>query len=115
VLHRFFIKFEVIHKKWLPGLLVLNGKLITLPDYNQKLKTVAKENSNFVGIQGSIIGKSFLETLQFDLSIQHEIKHISITNPTFSKYTEMDELYRKLLKISIPIKNRWDKICELLE
>ena len=40
---RFFNKFEVLNKKGLPGLLVLNDKLITLPDYNQKLKTVAKD------------------------------------------------------------------------
>jgi hypothetical protein len=112
---RFFNKFEVLNKKGLPGLLVLNDKLITLPDYNQKLKTVAKDNSKFAGIQGSITGKAFLETLQFDLNIQHEIKHIFITKPTFSKYTEVDEIYRKLLKISIPSKKRWDKLCELLE
>jgi hypothetical protein len=72
--------------------LVLNEKLITLSDYNQKLKTMAKENSKYAGIQESITRKSFLETLQFDLSIQHEIKHIFITKPTFSKYTKMDEI-----------------------
>jgi hypothetical protein len=66
---------------------VLNDKLITLPDYNHKLKIVAKDNSKFAGIQGSITGKDFLETLEFDLSIQREIKHIFITKPTFSKYT----------------------------
>jgi hypothetical protein len=107
--------FEVLNKKGLPSLLVLNEKLITLPDYNQKLKTMEKDNSKFVGIQGNITGKEFLETLQFELNIQHEIKHIFITKPTFSKYTEMDEIYRKLLKISIPSRKRWDKLCELLE
>ena len=101
---RFFNKFKVLNKKGIPGLLVLNDKLITLSDYNQKLKRVAKDNSKFVGIQGSIIGKAFLETLQFDLKIQHEIQHIFITNPTFSKYTEVDEIYRKLPKMSIPCK-----------
>ena len=47
---RFFNKFKVMNKKGLPGLLVLNDKLITLPDYNQKLKIVAKDNSKFAGI-----------------------------------------------------------------
>jgi hypothetical protein len=98
----FFSKFEVLHKKGLPGLLVLNDKLITLSDYKQKMSAVAKENSKFVGIQESITGKDFLETLQLDLSIQHEIKHIFITKPTFVKYTEMDEIYMKLLKILHP-------------
>jgi hypothetical protein len=92
----FFSKFEVLHKKGLPGLLVLNDKLITLSDYKQKMSAVAKDSSKFAGIQGSITGKYFLETLQLDLSIQHEIKHIFITKPTFAKYTEMDEIYRKV-------------------
>ena len=88
----FFSKIEVLHNKGLPGLLVLNDKQITLSDYKQKISAVEKDSSKFAGIQGSIIGKSFLETLQLDLSIQHEIKHIFITKPTFSKYTEMDEI-----------------------
>jgi hypothetical protein len=49
-----------------------------------------------------------LKTLQLDLSIQHEIKNIFITKPTFPKYTEMDEIYRTLLKVSIPDKKRWE-------
>ena len=111
----FFNKFEVLNKKELPSLLLLNDKLITLPDYNQKLKTMAKANTKFIGIQGSITGKEFLETLQFDLNIQHEIKIIFITKATFTKYIEVDEIYRKLLKMSIPSKKWWDKLCELPE
>jgi hypothetical protein len=79
------------------------------------MSAVAKGNSKFVGIQGSITGKYFPETLQLDLNIQHEIKHIFITKPTFAKYTEIDEIYRKLLKISIPVKKRWEYLCTLLE
>jgi hypothetical protein len=69
----------------------------------------------FAGIQGSITDKSFLETLQLDLSIQNEIKHIFIFKPTFSTYTEMYEIYKKLLKVSIPGKNRLEDLCSLLE
>jgi hypothetical protein len=60
---RFFSKFEVLHKKGFPVLLVLNDKLITLHDYKEKIRTMAKESSNFVGIHGSIIAKYFLKTL----------------------------------------------------
>jgi hypothetical protein len=112
---RFFSKVDSLHKKGLPGLLVINDKLITLSDYKQKILTVAKDGSKFAGIQGSITGKDFLETLQLDLSIQHEIKYIFITKPTFSKYTEMDETYRRLLKVSIPSQKRWEDLCALLE
>jgi hypothetical protein len=60
---RFFSKIEVLHKKGLPGLLILNDKLITLSDYKQKINTMLKDGSKFAGIQGSITGKTFLETL----------------------------------------------------
>ena len=76
---------------------------------------MAKDSSKFAGIQGSIIGKKILETLQLDLSIQHKIKHIFITKPTFTMYTKMDEIYMKLLKISIPGKKRWEYLCTLLK
>jgi hypothetical protein len=112
---RFFSKIEALQKKGLPGLRVLNDKLMTLPDYKWKLATMAKDSSKFLGIQGSITGKAFLETLQPDISIQHEIRYIFIFKPTFSKYTEMDEIYRRLLKVNIPSQLRWEELCNLIE
>jgi hypothetical protein len=44
-----------------------------LPDYKKRLANVAKDSSKFSGIQGSITGKAFLDALQLDISIQHEI------------------------------------------
>jgi hypothetical protein len=44
-----------------------------LPDYKKRLAYVAKDSSKFSGIQGSIIFKAFLDALQLDISIQHEI------------------------------------------
>jgi myosin heavy subunit len=112
---RFFSKIEALQKKGLPGLRVINDKLMTLPDYKKKLATVAKDSSKFSGIQGSITGKAFLEALQSDISIQHEIRYIFIVKPTFSKYTEMDEIYRRLLKVIIPSHLRWEELCNLIE
>ena len=111
----FFSKVDTLHKKGLPGLLVINDQLVTLSDYKQKILAVAKYGSKFSGIQGSITGKEFLETLQLDLRIQHEIKYIFITKPTFSKYIEMDETYRRLLKVSIPSQKRWEYLCSLIK
>jgi hypothetical protein len=90
---RFFIKIEALQKKGLPGLKVINDKLMTLPYYKKRLADVAKDSSKFSGIQGSITRKAFLDALQLDISIQHEIWYIFITKPMFSKYTEMDEVY----------------------
>jgi hypothetical protein len=47
---RFFGKIDVLQKKGLPSLLVLNDKLMTLSDYKQKIATVAKDSSKFSGI-----------------------------------------------------------------
>ena len=67
--HIFFNKIDALQKKGLPNLLVLNEKLLTFSDYKQNIVMVAKDSSKFSGIQGSITGKTFLETLQLDLSI----------------------------------------------
>jgi hypothetical protein len=107
---RFFRKIEALQKKGLPDLRVLNDKLMTLSNYKQRIATVAKDSSKFSGIQGSITGKEFLETLQHDLNIQHEIKYVFIIKLTFSKYTEMDEVYHRFLKITIPSTQRWDEL-----
>jgi hypothetical protein len=112
---RFFSKIDSLHKKELTGLFVINDKLITLSDYKQKILTVEKDGSKFARIQGSITGKAFLETLQLDLSIQHEIKYIFIFKPTSAKYIEMDEVYLRLLKVTIPGQKRWDDLCALIE
>jgi DNA-directed RNA polymerase specialized sigma subunit len=39
---RFFSKVDSLHKKGLPGLLVINDKLITLSDYKQKILSSRK-------------------------------------------------------------------------
>jgi hypothetical protein len=60
---RFFSKIEALQKKGLPGLKVINDKLMTLPDYKKRLSEVSKDSSKFASIQGSITGKAFLDAL----------------------------------------------------
>jgi hypothetical protein len=93
---KFFHKIDALQRKGLPGMKVINDKLMTLPDYKKRLAEVSKDNSKFAGIQGSITGKAFMDALQLDISIQHEIKHIFIVKPTFAKYTDMDEVYQEI-------------------
>ncbi len=76
---------------------------------------IAIDKAKFFNIKGTITGKAFMEDLTYDLLIHHEIKHLSITKPTFEKYIEVDSSYRKVLKFSIPDENIWDKLCELIE
>jgi hypothetical protein len=112
---RFFNKIEALQKKGLPGLKVINDRLMTLPDYKKRLAEVSKDSSKFAGIQGSITEKAFMDALQLDISIQHEIRYIFITKPTFVKYTEMDQVYQRLLKVTVSSHLRWEELCDLLD
>ena len=58
-------------------------------------------------------GKAFLKAMGKDFFIQHEVNHIFVVKPTFSRYTEVDEIYRKVIKLTIPDEDRWVKLCEL--
>jgi hypothetical protein len=112
---RFFHKIDALQRKGLPGMKVINDKLMTLPDYKKRLTEISNDSSKFAGIQGSITGKAFMEALQLDIEIQHEIKHIFVIKPTFAKYTDMDEVYRRLLKVTVPGHIRWEELCDLLD
>jgi hypothetical protein len=112
---KFFNKIDALQKKGLPGLKVINDKLMTLFDYKKRLTEVSKDSSKFAGIQGSITGKAFMDALQLDISIQHEIKYIFLIKPTFAKYIDMDEVYQRLLKVTVPSHLRWEEICDLLD
>ena len=43
------------------------------------------------------------------------IKHIFIIKPTFSKYKDMDAVYRRLLKVIVPGNLKWEEMCDLLD
>lgn len=43
---RFMVKFEILREKGLPSPLVINDKLMTQQDYNNKIKELAKEQAN---------------------------------------------------------------------
>ena len=88
---------------------------MTLFYYKKKLATVAKDSLKFSEIQGSIKSKAFLEAFQSNINIQHEIQYIFIIKPTFSKYREMDEVYQRLLKVSVPSNLRWEELCNMIE
>ena len=45
-----------------------------------------------------------LNVLRDSFFILDEIRHIFLVKPTFTKYTEMDEVYKRVTKLSIPDK-----------
>jgi len=114
-INKFHKKFNVLHQKGLPGLRGIGYRRVPLEEYQRRLHSIAIDNSKFVKIKGTITRKAFIEGLSFALLIQHEIKHLFIVKPTFQKYTEVDETYKKLIKFSIPDEERWEKICQLID
>ena len=70
--------------------------------YWRRLKEIARDTAKFSNIKGTMIGRVLLGTLSHDIFIQYEIKHVFMVRSTFSKCTEMDEVYRKVIKLVIP-------------
>ena len=85
---------------------------MTKEDYMKKLKDITKDTAKSSHIKGAMIRRAFYEAISNMSFIQHEIKQIFVVKPTFTRYTEVDEIYRKVTKISIPDEERWDKLCE---
>jgi hypothetical protein len=113
---RFFHKIDALQRKGLPGMKVINDKLMTLPDYKKRLTEVSKDSSqSSQGYKGVSQEKHSWRPCSWILSIQHEIKHIFVIKPTFAKYTDMDEVYRRLLKVTVPGHIRWEELCDLLD
>jgi hypothetical protein len=112
---RFFLKIDTLQRKGLPGMRVINDRLMVLPDYKKKLIEVSKDCAKFAGIQSNITSRALMKALHWDFEIQHEIKHIFVVKPTFAKYTDMDEVYRRLLKVTVPTPIRWEELCDLLD
>ena len=65
---------------------------------------MARSSIKVSGLKGSMTTKAFLETMSNDFYVQNEVKHIFTMKPTFAKYTEVDEIYCKVTKLTIPMK-----------
>jgi len=112
---RFNKKFVVLQEKRLPTLKNSNGKLIPKENYQEQLCNIVADASKFSKAKGAISGEAFLEGLQFDLNIHHEIHHLFSNKPTFQTYTEVDERFRNMVRFSITGEECWDQLLELVE
>jgi len=108
----FFNRIDSLNNKGMPSLFVINDKLMTREYYMKKLQDIAKDTTKSSNIKGSMIGRALDEAINNISFIQCEIKYIFIVKPTFARYTQVDEIYHKVTKISIPNEERWDKLCE---
>lgn len=74
VVKKFHSKFNRLSKKGLPQLKFVDDQLIKLESYSEKLYTITVDKAQFAQIKGQITRKKFLEALELDLIIRHDIK-----------------------------------------
>ena len=111
---RFMMKFDVIRQKGLPNPLFIHDKLMKQDDYDKKMREVAKDQANLPTSQGIPIGKVLYKNFENFFYLQHEVKHIFINNPIFSKYTEANEIFRRMVKIKLQEAEFREKMIDLL-
>ena len=75
---------------------------------------MARDQVNTSSMKGMPIGKVLYQTFENLFYLQHEVKHLFVNKPTFAKYTEEDEIYRKMINIQLPDAETWEKLNELL-
>lgn len=108
--NRFTNRIEALIQKVLRGIYLINEKLITQEDYILKMKEMDRSNIKFSGIKRSMTTKEFSETMSNDFYVDNEVKHIITRKPTFSKYTEVDEIYRMVTKLITLDEMRWEEL-----
>ena len=107
-------RFELLKENRLPNPLVINDKLMTQEDYNQKIREVAKEQVMVASMKSMPICKVLYQTCGNLFYHQHEVIHLFINKPNFPEYMEADEIYRKMINTQLPDEERWEKLNDLL-
>ena len=113
-IHRFMAKFQILREKELPSPLIINEKLMTQRDYDRRLKHFSKEQASTSGIKALSTIKVLYNTFENLFFLQHEVKHLFMTKPNFAKYTEADEIYRRMMNVKLLDDKWWEKMIDLL-
>lgn len=111
-INRSFNRIQPLNHKGLPSLFVINEKFMAREDYVKKLQGIATNVANISNNKGNITGKALLEAINNQIYIEHELKHVFVVKPTFEKYTEADEIYKRLMKIKILDEEAWGDMCD---
>jgi len=110
----FMTKFGILREKGLPSPIVIHDKLMTQDDYIERLNKLATSQASTLGVKALPTRKVLYDSLENIFFIEHEVKHLFVNRPNFSKYTEADEIYRKIIRIKLPAIEWWMKLTDLL-
>ena len=78
------------------------------------MREVAKDQANLPSSRGIPTGKFLYKNFENLFYLQHDVKHLFVNMPTFSKYTEADEIFRRMVKITLPNTEGWENLTDLL-
>ena len=104
---RFMIKYGILRENGLPSPMVIHDKLMTQDDYIERLNKLASSQAGTLGVKALLTGKVLYDNLENLFFLEDEIKHLFLNKPNFAKYTEADEIYRKMLKMKLPEGEWW--------
>jgi len=107
-------KFGILREKGLPSPMVIHDKLMAQQDYINRLNKLTKVQASTLGVKALPTGKVLYDNLENLFFLEHEVKHLFVNNPIFSRYIEVDEIYRKMIKVKLPKDEWWVKLTDLL-
>lgn len=114
----FMEKFTVLLSKGLPSPLIINDKLMKHIDYVDKLNKYASNqssaSSSASGVKALPSGQVLYDNLENLFYIEHEVKHLFAIQPNFYRYTDTDEILRKLQRHKLPEQKWWQDMLEIL-
>ena len=111
-------RFAILQSKGFPSPLVIHDKLMSHQDYVEKLNQYADNQagpSTSSSTEKALpTGRILYDSLENLFYVEHEVKHLFPVQPTFFKYTEIDETMRKLQRTKIPEAQWWEDMLDIL-
>ena len=113
----FMEKFGILQRKVLPSPLFINDKLMRHIDYVDKLAQYADNRASSSASASAPkalpTGRVLYNSLENLFYVEHEIKHLFPVQPNFFKYTEADEIFKKLQRTRKPKEKWWIDMIEI--
>lgn len=110
----FMTKYGILREKGIPSPMVIHDKLMNQDDYIERLNKLAKSQASTSGVKSLPTGKVLYDSLENLFFIEHEVKNLFTSRPNFSKYTEADKIYMKMIRMKLPNSEWWTKLTDLL-
>ena len=96
--------------------MISEDKIVDLESYIKKLDLHALNLANYFATSSQETlptGKNLYDRLENLFYLEHEVKHLFSNQPSFFRYTEVDEILRKLQRTRIAEDKWWKYLLEI--